>query len=78
MVLLPSHRSYLDFILVSFVMYNHGIQLPCIAAGQGKLESWDTVALFLLLPFVSPCLLLAHYGSSVSMHDNVPYVGGII
>ena len=34
-VLLPSHRSYLDFILVSYIMFEHNITLPCIAAGQG-------------------------------------------
>ena len=36
-ILLPSHRSYLDFILVSYLMFEHNITLPCIAAGQGKL-----------------------------------------
>lgn len=35
-VLLPSHRSYLDFILVTYIMFEHNISLPCIAAGQGK------------------------------------------
>ena len=34
-VLLPSHRSYLDFILISFIMFEHNMKLPCIAAGQG-------------------------------------------
>ena len=34
-VLLPSHRSYLDFLLVSFIMFEHNMKLPCIAAGQG-------------------------------------------
>ena len=34
-VLLPSHRSYLDFILISYIMFEHDIVLPCIAAGQG-------------------------------------------
>ncbi len=34
-VLLPSHRSYLDFILVTFIMFNFNMKLPCIAAGQG-------------------------------------------
>lgn len=35
-VLLPSHRSYLDFLLVSYVMFEHNIKLPYIAAGQGR------------------------------------------
>ena len=34
-VLLPSHRSYLDFILVTYLMFEFNITLPCIAAGQG-------------------------------------------
>ncbi|KAL5463463.1 hypothetical protein EMCRGX_G032358 [Ephydatia muelleri] len=33
-VLLPSHRSYLDFILVTYLMFEHNITLPSIAAGQ--------------------------------------------
>ena len=33
---MPSHRSYLDFILVSYVMLEHNLPLPCIAAGLGK------------------------------------------
>lgn len=36
-VLLPSHRSYLDFLLVSYVMYEFGLQLPVIAAAQGMI-----------------------------------------
>ena len=39
-VLLPSHRSYLDFILVTYLMFEFNITLPCIAAGQG---GWATV-----------------------------------
>lgn len=35
-ILLPSHRSYLDFILVTYVLFEHGITLPAIAAGQGE------------------------------------------
>ena len=34
-VLLPSHRSYLDFLLVSYIMFEHNIKLPYIASGQG-------------------------------------------
>jgi glycerone phosphate O-acyltransferase len=33
-VLMPSHRSYLDFLLVSYVMFEHNIQIPAIAAAQ--------------------------------------------
>jgi glycerone phosphate O-acyltransferase len=33
-VLLPLHRSYMDFLLVSIVCFHKNIQLPGIAAGQ--------------------------------------------
>ncbi|KAH0622470.1 hypothetical protein JD844_024814 [Phrynosoma platyrhinos] len=32
-VLLPSHRSYIDFLLLSYVLYNYDLALPVIAAG---------------------------------------------
>lgn len=35
-VILPSHRSYLDFILISYFMFEFDIQIPAIAAGQGQ------------------------------------------
>lgn len=33
-VLLPSHRSYMDFLLVSYLMYTYDMALPAIAAGM--------------------------------------------
>ncbi|XP_058023045.1 dihydroxyacetone phosphate acyltransferase isoform X3 [Ahaetulla prasina] len=32
-VLLPSHRSYIDFLLLSYVLYSYDLALPVIAAG---------------------------------------------
>ncbi|XP_053153930.1 dihydroxyacetone phosphate acyltransferase isoform X2 [Hemicordylus capensis] len=32
-VLLPSHRSYIDFLLLSYVLYTYDMALPVIAAG---------------------------------------------
>ncbi|XP_061480431.1 dihydroxyacetone phosphate acyltransferase isoform X2 [Rhineura floridana] len=32
-VLLPSHRSYIDFLLLSYVLYTYDLTLPVIAAG---------------------------------------------
>ena len=37
-VLLPSHRSYLDFILVTYVFFHFNLRLPVIAAGQDFME----------------------------------------
>ncbi|KAM6914953.1 dihydroxyacetone phosphate acyltransferase [Xenentodon cancila] len=33
-VLLPSHRSYMDFLLMSFILYTYDLALPVIAAGM--------------------------------------------
>ncbi|XP_033846789.1 dihydroxyacetone phosphate acyltransferase [Periophthalmus magnuspinnatus] len=33
-VLLPSHRSYMDFLLMSYILYTYDIALPVIAAGM--------------------------------------------
>lgn len=36
---LPSHRSYLDFILMSYVCFHYDIEIPGIAAGMGEFDS---------------------------------------
>lgn len=33
-VLLPSHRSYMDFLLMSYILYSYDLALPVIAAGM--------------------------------------------
>lgn len=33
-VYVPSHRSYLDFILLSYVLFSHDMALPNIASGK--------------------------------------------
>ncbi|XP_064411955.1 dihydroxyacetone phosphate acyltransferase isoform X1 [Latimeria chalumnae] len=33
-VLLPSHRSYIDFLMLSYILYTYDIALPVIAAGM--------------------------------------------
>ncbi|XP_021564025.1 dihydroxyacetone phosphate acyltransferase isoform X4 [Carlito syrichta] len=33
-VLLPSHRSYIDFLILSFLLYNYDLPVPVIAAGM--------------------------------------------
>ncbi len=33
-VLLPSHKSHLDYIALTYVMYRHHLQLPLVAAGD--------------------------------------------
>ncbi|NXC45470.1 GNPAT acyltransferase, partial [Penelope pileata] len=35
-VLLPSHRSYIDFLMLSYLLYTYDLALPVIAAGIGK------------------------------------------
>ena len=38
-VLLPSHWSYIDFLMLSFLLYNYDLPVPVIAAGMGTLRS---------------------------------------
>lgn len=33
-ILLPSHRSYIDFLLISYIMYTYDLAIPVIAAGE--------------------------------------------
>lgn len=33
-IYLPTHRSYMDFILLTYLCYDYNIPLPCIAAAQ--------------------------------------------
>lgn len=35
---LPSHRSYMDFILMSYICFHYDIEIPGIAAGMGKMH----------------------------------------
>ena len=35
-MLLPSHRSYVDFLMLSYLLYTYDLALPVIAAGIGK------------------------------------------
>lgn len=39
-IFLPSHRSYADFILMAFVMFNYDIEVPCVAAGMDFQSMW--------------------------------------
>ena len=33
---LPSHRSYADFVLMSYICFGYDIEIPGIAAGMGN------------------------------------------
>ncbi|XP_006825280.1 dihydroxyacetone phosphate acyltransferase-like [Saccoglossus kowalevskii] len=33
-VFLPTHRSYIDFIIMSYICFHYDLPMPCIAAGQ--------------------------------------------
>lgn len=35
-IFLPTHRSYVDFLLLSYVCFTYSLPLPIIAAGMGK------------------------------------------
>ncbi|XP_045461662.1 dihydroxyacetone phosphate acyltransferase isoform X2 [Harmonia axyridis] len=53
-IFVPSHRSYADFILMSFVCFTYDVEIPCIAAGMDFHGMWamgsilrDTGAFFM-------------------------------
>lgn len=33
-IYLPSHRSYVDFMLMSYICFSYNLEIPCIAAGM--------------------------------------------
>ena len=37
-VLIPTHRSYVDFMLMSYVMFAEGLKVPHIVAGDDFLK----------------------------------------
>jgi glycerone phosphate O-acyltransferase/fatty acyl-CoA reductase len=37
-IILPSHRSYIDFLIVSYIFFTYGIQVPYIAAADDFLQ----------------------------------------
>lgn len=36
MILMPNHRSYVDFLAISYILFSHDIPVPVIAAGIRK------------------------------------------
>ncbi|KJE90338.1 peroxisomal acyl-CoA:dihydroxyacetonephosphate acyltransferase, variant [Capsaspora owczarzaki ATCC 30864] len=71
-MLLPSHRSYLDFLIVSYVMWAHDLPLPAVAAGQDFMAmagvSWflrNSGAFFMRRSFGSDKLYWAVFSSYV-------------
>lgn len=35
-VLMPNHRSYIDFLVLSYIMFTYDLSVPVIAAGIRK------------------------------------------
>jgi len=35
-ILMPSHRSYMDFLIISYLMFTYDLPIPVIAAGARK------------------------------------------
>lgn len=53
---LPSHRSYMDFILMSYICYYYDIEIPGIAAGMG--ESLSNSNCQVTISFLILCIFL--------------------
>lgn len=35
-ILMPNHRSYIDFLIISYIMFTYDLSVPVIAAGIRK------------------------------------------
>jgi glycerol-3-phosphate O-acyltransferase len=44
-VVIPCHRSHIDYLLLSYVFYKHNIQLPFVAAGA-NMQFWPMGSIF--------------------------------
>ncbi|HLE16961.1 MAG TPA: 1-acyl-sn-glycerol-3-phosphate acyltransferase, partial [Syntrophales bacterium] len=44
-VILPCHRSHLDYLIISYILYRHGIPLPFVAAGD-NMNFWPLGYIF--------------------------------
>eukprot|EP01094_Clydonella_sp_ATCC50884_P002152 TRINITY_DN11657_c0_g1_i1.p1 TRINITY_DN11657_c0_g1~~TRINITY_DN11657_c0_g1_i1.p1 ORF type:complete len:1182 (-),score=509.15 TRINITY_DN11657_c0_g1_i1:235-3780(-) len=45
-IIVPTHRSYIDFLLMSYIFFEHGLPLPRIAAGDDFLNMFFVRWLF--------------------------------
>ena len=79
-VLLPSHRSYLDFILVTYVFFHFNMRLPVIAAGQDFMEMAvvssflrRSGAFFMRRTFGSDLLYWSVFSEYVQQHLSTGY-----
>uniref|UniRef100_A0A0A9YYS2 Dihydroxyacetone phosphate acyltransferase n=2 Tax=Lygus hesperus TaxID=30085 RepID=A0A0A9YYS2_LYGHE len=72
-VLVPTHRSYGDFILMAFICFVYEIEIPCVAAGLDFLSMWvmgevlrKTKAFFMRRTFQGDKLYKLIFGQYIS------------
>jgi hypothetical protein len=61
----PSHRSYGDFILMSYICFHYKIQIPAIAAGMGMqimrvIELMCAIYMYVCVFNISKCLFILY------------------
>jgi glyceronephosphate O-acyltransferase len=49
-IYLPSHRSYVDFMLMSYICFSYNLEIPCIAAGMDFHGMMVLMHYFITLP----------------------------
>ncbi|KAJ9588732.1 hypothetical protein L9F63_017967, partial [Diploptera punctata] len=77
-VFAPSHRSYADFVLMSYLCYHYKIEIPTIAAGMDFHSMWlmghflrESCAFFMRRSFATEIhLILDKILASVSMNED--------
>lgn len=55
-IFLPTHRSHLDYILLTFVLFNYNIKAPYVAAGENLLIPFFGLVIWLIIVFARSSL----------------------
>lgn len=88
-VLLPSHRSYIDFLMMSYLLFSYDLALPVIAAGMGVylllliLRFWFTFCShdcggFLLSELIRRFFSCSRFHEHEVCWRDVTHVGGVL
>ncbi|KAF0023336.1 hypothetical protein F2P81_023966 [Scophthalmus maximus] len=68
-ILMPNHRSYVDFLVISYILFTYDIPVPVIAAGIRKYLFWiQTLYHLCLIQAYIPTFPSIYFSISASLH----------
>lgn len=66
---MPNHRSYVDFLVISYILFTYDIPVPVIAAGIRKYLFWiQTLYHLCLIQAYIPTFPSIYFSISASLH----------